>query len=130
MTSKIRILRASLTGFAGLVGVGVTVVVVTAVCLLPLPAYTAVTAPVEVSPIAGEQSRVCAGPLLQVLPQVGDATTYFATGEPTVFSDVLGATVQTRQLDAVDVAQAGSTALPSILSVPPAGENQTQPLLA
>lgn len=130
MTSKIRILRASLTGFAGLVGVGVTVVVVTAVCLLPLPAYTAVTAPVEVSPIAGEQSRVCAGPLLQVLPQVGDATTYFATSEPTVFSDVLGATVQTRQLDAVDVAQAGSTALPSIFSVPPAGENQPQPLLA
>jgi len=130
MTSKISILRASLTGFAGLVGVGVTTVVVAAACLLPLPAYTAVTSPVEVLPVAGEQSRVCAGPLLQVLPQVGDATTYFAAGPPTVFSDAVGATIQTRQLDAVNVTQSGSSAAPSVLTVPPAGKNETQPLLA
>jgi hypothetical protein len=130
MTSKIRILRASLTGFAGIVGVGVTVVVVAAVCLLPLPSYTAQTAPTEVFPIAGEQSRVCAGPLLQIVPQAGDETSYFATGEPTVFTDSLGASAQTRALKAIDVAQSGSAATPEVISVPPAAENETQPLVA
>ena len=130
MTKKTSVLRASLTGFTGLVGVGVAVVVVAAVCLLPLPGVTAVTAPFEVTPVPGPQSRVCAGPLLQVLPQAGDATTYFAPGEVTVFSDAQGATLATRDLSPVDVAPAGSSSVPFVLSVPPAAQNEAQPLLA
>jgi len=130
MTKKTSVLRASLTGFAGLVGAGVAVVVVAAVCLLPLPGFTAVTAPLEITPIPGQQSRVCAGPLLQVLPQAGDATTYFAPGDVTVFSDAQGATLATRDLAPVDVSPAGSSSVPFALSVPPAAENEPQPLLA
>ena len=130
MTKKTSVLRASLTGFAGLVGAGVAVVVVAAVCLLPLPGFTAVTDPFAVTPIPGEQSRVCAGPLLQVVPQAGDATTYFAPGEVTVFSDAQGATLATRDLSPVDVSPAGSSSVPFALSVPPVAENEPQPLLA
>jgi hypothetical protein len=130
MTSRIKILRASLTGVTGLIGAGIAVTVVAAVCLLPLPRYTAMTTPVEVNPIAGEQLRVCAGPLLEILPQTGDSTTYVATGTPTLLSDAAGAMPQTRQLNAVDAAPSESGSAPLVLSVPPAEEGETQPLLA
>jgi hypothetical protein len=130
MTSKISVLRASLTGFAGLVGMGIAAIVVAAVCLLPLPRYTAEAMAVDVLPVAGEQSRVCSGSLLQVLPQSDDATSYFSTGEPAVFTDVEGAALQSRELDAVDVTQADTSASPSVISVPAAGEGEPAPLLA
>lgn len=130
MTKKTSVLRASLTGFAGLVGAGIAVVVVAAVCLIPLPGFTATSTAVDVVPLPGEQTRVCAGPLLQVLPQTGDTTLYFAPGEPSVFFDSQGATLATRDLNAADVAEGGFVAAPSALSVPAAPQDAVQPLVA
>jgi hypothetical protein len=130
MTNKISVLRASLTGVAGLVGAGVAVVVVAAVCLLPLPSYSANVTAVEVSPIPGEQTRVCSGPLLQVMSQLGDASNFVAVGAPDILTQSSGATVATRDLNAVDVQESGSTATPQVVSVEAAGAEAPQPLIA
>ncbi len=130
MTKKTNVLRASLTGIAGLVGAAVAAVVVVAACFLPLPGYTAVTSPLEVTPAPAEQYRVCPGPLLQVLPQATGATAYFAAGTPTFVSDVKNGTSATRDLDATDVTASGSPTKPRVLSVPPAPEADSQPLIS
>ena len=131
MMKKTSVLRASLTGFTGLVGAAAAAVVVAAVCILPLPGFTSAVTPLEVSPLPSEQTRVCSGPLLQVLSQMGGATTYFAAGSPSItVTDARGASISARPITQPDVAPSGSTIAPTVVSVPPAAASSPQPLLA
>ena len=73
-------------GLAGLLGIGVTIVVLTGIAFIPWPSW-GVSAPVtNVDPTAQAQQRVCPGPLLTVGATAAEANRISSLGPVTVLS--------------------------------------------
>jgi hypothetical protein len=118
MMTKISVLRVGLTGLAGIIGAGIAVVTVGALIALPLPTISATAPSFTVQPTSGSQQRVCAGPLLQVMSQKGNAVAYYSNGRPDVVSFSQGATAEVAKLAVPDNQAAGSLGSPTVYSAP------------
>jgi len=100
----------------GMVGSAVAVVVLAATVFVPLPVLGTSTSSVVVTPIAADQQKLCAGPLLRL----GDANGQGATvpssfGSPTVRSGSDEGTVRATRLSSTDDS---SGVAPTLLTLP------------
>jgi hypothetical protein len=118
MMTKTSALRVGLTGLAGLIGAGIAVVAVGALIVLPLPTISATAPSFTVQPTSGNQERVCAGPLLQVMSQKGKAAAYYSNGRPDVLSYSQGATAEVAKLAVPDNQASGALGSPTAYSAP------------
>lgn len=91
-----RIAKAGARGVLGLIGVGIAGVSIAAATLIPLPTVGVGPISTVVSPVAANQERICAGPVLQLGDDTGlEATTAISLGR-------------------VDVTQAATSGTPSL----------------
>ncbi|MDQ1583149.1 MAG: hypothetical protein QOF36_1203 [Microbacteriaceae bacterium] len=128
MPTRGGVARISARAIVGVVGVAVAAVTIAGAALLPLP-HRAVTPPAStVSPVATDQQRVCAGPLLALAADSTAATAASAFGRVTVISGTSqgGPIPQTSALNAVDDTEAGRFGAPRTVTVP-AEPGATQP---
>ncbi|MDQ1575121.1 MAG: hypothetical protein QOH55_271 [Microbacteriaceae bacterium] len=133
MPTKSGVARIGARAIFGLVGFGVAVVAIAGASVMPLP-HRVVTPPATtVSPVATDQQRVCAGPLLALAADSTAATAASAFGRATIMSGTsLGhAALQTDALNAVDDTEAGRFGAPLTVTVPvPQGTTQPPQLAA
>ena len=111
----------------GMIGVGVAVVSIGAAVLLPLPSHGVVPSSRLVTPVASAQQRICAGPLLRLGNDAGQAATSVSSvGRPAVsYSQSIGAATL------APLASTDSTTgvAPDLLTLPP-GSGTSSPLLS
>ena len=112
----------------GLVGVGIAVVSIGAASLLPLPSHGVVPASRLVTPVAAAQQRICAGPLLRLSDDAGQAATSVSSvGTPAVsYSQTVG------KATLAPLASTDSTTgvAPDLLTLPPRSNSSSSPLLS
>jgi hypothetical protein len=101
----------------GVIGIGVAAVTIGAAVLLPLPSYEVTPASRLVTPVASAQQRICAGPLLRLGDDTGQAaTTVSSVGKPAVrYSQTVG------KATLAPLASTDSTTgvAPDLLTLPP-----------
>jgi hypothetical protein len=113
----------------GLIGIGVAAVAIGAAVLVPLPSHQVTPASRLVTPVASAQQRVCAGPLLRLGDDAGQAaTTVSSVGSPAVrYSQSVG------RATLAPLASTDSTTgvAPDLLTLPPRSTASSQlPLLS
>ncbi|MHC5795272.1 DUF5719 family protein [Lacisediminihabitans sp. FW035] len=113
----------------GLVGVGVAAVAIGAAVLVPLPSHQVTPASRVITPVASAQQRVCAGPLLRLGDDAGQAATAVSSvGKPAVrYSQSVG------RATLAPLASTDSTTgvAPDLLTLPPRSDSSTRlPLLS
>ncbi|PPL20180.1 DUF5719 family protein [Microterricola pindariensis] len=122
-----------MTGLVGIAAFGATVAAAT---LLPLPSHHAEPVQSTVTPVATQQQRVCAGPLLALAADASAASTASSIG---VASAVYAAgsagalsadDVTVSPMDVPDNAARDVAGTPLALSVPAQGDALEEPLLA
>lgn len=101
----------------GTVGIGVAVVTIGAAVLLPLPSHVVTPASRLVTPVASAQQRVCAGPLLRLGDDAGQAATAISSvGTPAVrYSQTVGKA----SLKALASTDSSTGVAPDLLTLPP-----------
>jgi hypothetical protein len=113
----------------GLIGAGVAVVAIGAAVLVPLPSHQVTPASRVITPVASAQQRVCAGPLLRLGDDAGQAaTTVSSVGKPAVrYSQSVG------KATLAPLASTDSTTgvAPDLLTLPPRSSSSSRlPLLS
>jgi hypothetical protein len=114
---------------AGAIGVAVAAAALAAAVLIPIPRYTVSQPSQVVTPVAADQQRVCAGPLLRLGDDSGaGATVVSSIGRPSVRSAQTDGTASAAELTATE----NTTGLaPEVLTLPADGTSTTaRPLLA
>lgn len=113
---------------AGLTTLGVAVAAVTGTSLLPLPTLSAQPSSLLVTPVPTAQQLVCPGGMLRLADDSGQgANTASPLGSPRVTADA--ASLRQRVLAESDAGTGGTSAAPTVLSVPPAASGATDPAL-
>lgn len=115
MATRKGIAVASARAVGGVIAVGAFAAVVAGAALLPLPTVSVAIPAETVTPTPLPQSRVCAGPLLQLSDGSGqDATSASAIGATNVVSGALSATdsLESTPLNAVDSTSQGDGLAP------------------
>lgn len=108
------------------VGAAVAAIVIVAAAVVPLPSAVSEPPSVRVTPVADQQSRVCAGPLLRLGDETGaQATTASPLGDPIVTSASSDGRITSAGATSLDGAESGTRILS--LSADADGE---QPLFA
>jgi hypothetical protein len=108
----------------GLVGVAAAVATIMVAGRLDLPAVGRAPASVTVEPVAADQSRVCAGGLVELGQDPAAATAATSVGDPSIVSGGVGdAEITSSSLAAPDDAAGGTG--PTILSAAPAQADAT-----
>ena len=113
----------------GLIGVGVAVVTIAAAILVPLPSHTETPASRLITPVASAQKRVCAGPLLRLGDDAGQAATAVSSvGKPEVRYSQSAGTATRGPLSSTD---STTGVAPDLLTLPPRSTNPSLlPLLS
>lgn len=130
MSNKTKLVRAGITGVTGLVGAGVAAAAIAALALLPMPGYVGSAPSLTVAPAPSDQRRVCQGPLVQVMANSTDASTFLSSGTPETETYSPSRQVTQNTLDAVDNMAPESMGAPTVLEVPAEKDAAQQPLLA
>ncbi|MEY4040175.1 MAG: hypothetical protein RLZZ52_1043 [Actinomycetota bacterium] len=130
MSNKTKLVRAGITGVTGIVGAGIAAAVIAALALLPMPSYTGTSPSLTVAPAPSDQRRVCQGPLVQVMANSTDASTFLSSGTPTTETYSPSNKVTQNNLDAVDNMAPDAMGAPTVLEVPAEKDSAEQPLLA
>lgn len=86
MANSRAIARGSVRVLAGLIGVGVSVVVLVGAAVVPLPGFRMTPPGQTVTPVPADQSRVCPGGLLEV-GTPGDASSLSSLGSPSTVTE-------------------------------------------
>ena len=115
-----RVALLSLRLVAGTIAVVAAAATIGAVGLVPFPT-TGVTSPgVEITPVAADQVRVCAGSVLRFGDESGEnADTPIAIGIPSVRDAALGSTLDRSPITASDASTGGTPAAPEVLRIVP-----------
>ncbi|WP_280802982.1 DUF5719 family protein [Aurantimicrobium minutum] len=130
MSNKTKLMRAGITGVTGVVGAGIAAAVIAGLALLPMPSYIGTAPSLTVAPAPTDQRRVCQGPLVQVMANSTDASTFLSSGTPTTETYSPSSKVTQNNLDAVDNMAPDSMGAPTVLEVPAEKDAAEQPLLA
>lgn len=130
MSNKTKLVRAGITGVTGLVGAGIAAAAIAALALLPMPTYVGSAPSLTVAPAPSDQRRVCQGPLVQVMANSTDATTFLSSGTPTTETYSPSSQVTQNSLDSVDNKAPDAMGTPTVLEVPAEQDAEQQPLLA
>jgi hypothetical protein len=137
MATKRRVALVGARLTAGLVGMAVVVVVAGGTALAPWPTITAEPASTVVTPVAGDQLRVCPGPLLTLAADSSQADVATSVGRfDTVYGarvpDTGGVAVDVERSDvsAVDNAESARDGAPQLLTVPVDPSVAQTPLVA
>ncbi|MGK9148822.1 hypothetical protein KXS11_14430 [Plantibacter flavus] len=112
----------------GLVGVGVAAVTIAAAGQLSLPTVEIAPQDVLVTPVAGDQSLVCPGPLLALAQDATAATAAGSFGPASVDFGADGVTPTTTQLAAPDNTSGAGDGSPTVVTVPGASDGTVTPL--
>ena len=101
----------------GLIGVGIAAVTIGAAILVPLPSHQVTPASRLITPVASAQKRVCAGPLLRLGDDAGQAATAVSSvGKPEVrYSQSVG----TATLAPLPSTDSTTGVAPDLLTLPP-----------
>ena len=101
----------------GLIGVGIAAVTIGAAILVPLPSHQETPASRLITPVASAQKRVCAGPLLRLGDDAGQAATAVSSvGKPEVrYSQSVG----TATLAPLPSTDSTTGVAPDLLTLPP-----------
>jgi hypothetical protein len=111
----------------GAIGIGVAAVAIGAAVFVPLPSQVAKPASQLVTPVPSAQQRVCAGPLLRLGNDAGQAATSVSSvGRPTV---QYGQTVGSATLDPLASTDNTSGVAPDLLTLPPRTTSSALPPL-
>lgn len=111
---------------AGVAGAVVAAAVLAATILVPLPTLSNEPPAVTVTPVAAQQQRVCAGPLLRLGDDSGaQATTATALGDPALTSDASEGSV-----DVTEVRDANAPGTSSAIVALPTRDGEENALLA
>ena len=113
----------------GLIGIGVAAVAIGAAVLVPLPSHLVTPASRLITPVASAQQRVCAGPLLRLGDDAGQAATAVSSvGKPTV---LYGQSVGRATLAPLASTDSTTGVAPDLLTLPPHSSGSAQlPLLS
>jgi hypothetical protein len=108
----------SLRLVAGTVASVAAAATVGAVGLIPLPTVGAPPPAVEVTPVAADELRTCAGGALRLGDETGaDADTAVPIGIPSVRTEAVNAGLQTSRISDSDAGNGGSAAAPQVLRI-------------
>ncbi|HWM35327.1 MAG TPA: DUF5719 family protein [Pseudolysinimonas sp.] len=108
----------SLRLVAGAVATVAAAATVGAVGLLPLPTSGITPPSVEVTPVAADEVRTCAGGALRLGDETGaNADTAVAIGIPAVRADAVNASLQHGSISESDAGNGGSAAAPQVLRI-------------
>ena len=118
MTKRTDFLRYGVRSLAGLVGAGIAAAVVAALCVIPLPGFTATARSELVTPTPTDQRLVCPGSLLDILSMDGDVSTFAAVGVPDLETSALDTSVTDSVMSTPDVASGDSGSAPVQLFAP------------
>lgn len=114
---------------AGVVGVAIAGAAILAVGTLELPRVSAAVPSAVITPTAANQTRVCAGPLLQLAGDGTSSASSFGAAEFTVGSES-GSEPTLTPIAAPNNFSGDAFGSPSVVSVPSATDADTAPLLA
>ena len=112
----------------GLVGIGIAAVTIAAAGQLPLPTVEIAPQDIRVTPVAGDQSVVCPGPLLALAQDATAATAAGSFGPATVDFGANGVTPTTSELAAPDNTSGAADGGPTVITVPGATDGTVTPL--
>ena len=129
MTKRTEVLRYGVRSLAGLLGAGIAAAVVGALCVIPLPGFTATARSELVTPTPTDQRLVCPGSLLDILSMNGDTSTFAAVGVPDVFTQAQDTSITQSSMGTPDVATGDSATAPQVLFAP-APTTDVQPLIS
>ncbi|MGX5680757.1 DUF5719 family protein [Schumannella luteola] len=114
----------------GAIGIGVAAVAIAAAALVPFPSVTSEAASELVIPVPTAQQLVCAGPVLRLSDDSGQAATQASPiGLPERASDSSSGSVATDALDQSDAGTGGTDAAPQVISTPPNEADPTERIL-
>ncbi|CAN5187224.1 hypothetical protein BH09ACT2_BH09ACT2_21650 [soil metagenome] len=112
----------------GVIGIAVAAVAIGAAVLVPLPSHTAPPVSRLVTPVASAQQRICAGPLLRLGDDTGQAATSVSSvGRPAVR---YGQTVGKATLEPLASTDSTTGVAPDLLTLPPRANTSAAPLLS
>lgn len=137
MATKRRVALVGARVTAGLIGMAVVVLAAGGAALAPWPSVESSPESTVVTPVAGNQLRVCPGPLLTLAADSSQADVATSVGR---FDTVYGARVpdtggvvvdvQRTDVSAVDNTESGRDGAPQLLTVPVDQGGQQAPLVA
>ena len=112
----------------GVIGIAVAAAAIGAAVLLPLPNHAVAPAFRLVTPVASAQQRICAGPLLRLGDDAGQAATSVSSvGKPAVrYSQTVG----TATLAPLASTDSTTGVAPDLLTLPPRSSSSSLPLLS
>lgn len=114
----------------GAIGIGVAAATIAVAALVPLPTATSGAASELIVPVPTAQQLVCAGPVLRLSDDTGQAATQAsAIGEPDIASASSSGRVATEPLDQSDAGTGGTDAAPQVISTPPNEADPTERIL-
>jgi len=128
MPSKRGVALTSGRIITGLAGIGIAAVTIAAVGQLSLPTIEIAPQDVLVTPVAGDQSLVCPGPLLALAQDATAATAAGSFGPASVDFGADGVTATTTELAAPDNASGPADGTPTVITVPGATDGTVTPL--
>lgn len=128
MPSKRGVALTSGRIITGLAGIGIAAVTIAAAGQLTLPTIEIAPQDVLVTPVAGDQSLVCPGPLLALAQDATVATATGSFGPASVDFGADGVTATTSALAAPDNASGSADGTPTVISVPGASDGTVTPL--
>ena len=112
----------------GLVGIGIAAVTIAAAGQLTLPTVEIAPRDIRVTPVAGDQSLVCPGPLLALAQDATAATAAGSFGPASVDFGAKGVTPTTRDLGAPDNTSGAADGGPAVITVPGATDGSATPV--
>ncbi|MCC6269960.1 MAG: hypothetical protein IT190_01640 [Microbacteriaceae bacterium] len=113
---------AGARGALGIAAIGIAGASIAAATLIPLPHIGVGPTSMIVSPVAANQQRICAGPVLQLGDDIGqDATTAISVGRADVTQAATSGTPVLENMDATENA-ANTPSQRLLLAPPPTGE--------
>lgn len=128
MPSKRGVALTSGRIITGLAGIGIAAVTIAAAGQLTLPTIEITPQDVLVTPVAGDQSLVCPGPLLALAQDATAATASGSFGPASVDFGAGGVSATTTQLAAPDNASGPADGTPTVITVPGASDGTVTPL--
>lgn len=112
----------------GLVGIGIAAITIAAAGQLTLPTIETAPRDIRVTPVVGDQSLVCPGPLLALAQDATAATAAGSFGPASVDFGAAEETPTTSQLTAPDNTSGAADGGPTVITVPGATDGTVTPL--